>query len=62
MSSEDNKQAYDLGWLLHVNVIAAFPKILIRNCELHFEQNYNLQAETFQFICSLTKIGFLLPA
>lgn len=46
----------------YVNVIAAFPKILIRNCELHFQQNYNLQAETFQFICSLTKIGFLLPA
>ena len=62
MSSEDKKQAYDLGWLLHVNVIAAFPKILIRNCELHFEQNFILQAETFQSICSLTKIGFPMAA
>ena len=62
MSSEDKKQAYDLGWLLHVNVIATFPKILIRNCELHFEQNFILWAETSQSICSLTKIGFPMAA
>ena len=62
MSSEDKKLPRDLGWLLHVNIIATFPKILIRNCELHFEQNFILLAETFQSICSLTKIAFPMAA